>query len=106
MWEKEQVESISLLLKKANSNKKLFEEKDGNLRGTQRVSLGPDTGGLATDSAAADWMKFREIMFDLYSVLDYAYFLLHCHFANGGCPDHSHEALHCGFPLKVKGVPT
>ena len=70
------------------------------------LALGPDTGGLATDSAAADWMKFREIMFDLYSVLDYAYFLLHCHFANGGCPDHSHEALHCGFPLKVKGVPT
>ena len=54
-----------------------------------------------------DWLKFRSIMFDLYSVLDYTYFLLYCHFSEKGQPDHSDKnALKCGFPFKAKGVKT
>jgi len=102
-WEKDQLESIHVLLEKAISNKDYFEEKDKNLSSD-------GTGGMlnrAKPCETADWIKFRETMFDLYSVLDYTYFLLYCHFSNGGQPDHSHDnAMKCGFPFKFKGVPT
>ena len=102
-WEKDQLESIRLLLKKAISIQGYFEKTNQTLRrgdgaGTQQDSAGP---------VATDWMKFREIMFDLYSVLDYTYFLLYCHFANEGRPDHFHEnARKCNFPFKIQGVKT
>ena len=54
-----------------------------------------------------DWLKFRRFTFDLYSVLDYTYFLLYSHFANKGIPDHSFKvASKCGFPYKRSGVKT
>jgi len=94
-WENDQLKSIRFLLEKAVSNKKYFEEPKDE-------TLSKDRPG-GTD----DWIKFRETMFDLYSVLDYTYFLLYCHFANGGQPDHSHDnAMKCGFPYKFKGVNT
>ena len=100
-WEKDQLESIHVLLEKVISNKDYFEEKDKN--------LSSDGAGNMLNGAKPcdDWIKFRETMFDLYSILDYTHFLLYCHFSNGGHPDHSHDnAMKCGFPYKFKGVPT
>jgi len=98
-WEIYQRESIHLLLQNSMKNKVYFEEKDKSLR----VAAG--AGAAPTSSRNDDWMKFRQTMFDLYSVLDYTYFLLYCHFSNGGEQENSHnKASECGFPYKYKGV--
>ena len=98
-WEKSQLQHIHLLLEQASRTLKEFEAKDKNLRSK--------TEGYQDDGAGntKDWLKFRGFTFDLYSVLDYTYFLLYSHFANNGVPDYSFKvASKCGFPYKRGGV--
>ena len=53
---------------------------------------------------SADWLKFRGIMLDLYSVLDYMWYLLYCHFSNNRQPDISDKDCELGFPCKKRGI--
>lgn len=98
-WEKCQLQHVHLLLQQASDTLKEFEKKNEDLR---RNTEGYQDDG--TDNTK-DWLKFRGFTFDLYSVLDYTYFLLRSHFATKGVPDHSFKvASKCGFPYKRSGV--
>lgn len=51
--------------------------------------------------------EFRDCTSYLYSVLDFTYYLLYCHFANGGKDVKDPKILQkCGFPYKSGGVKT
>lgn len=94
LWERTQLENVHLLLEQARTAIRDLEEKERALRSGRDVD------------ASRDWLTFRSITFDLYSVLDYTFFLLHCHFSNKGQPDFSRKANHLGFPSKPSGVKT
>jgi len=97
-WEKHQLEGIGLVFQQAINAIKTFEEEDKKFRKQNTETL--------QDNKGSDWLKFRNIMIDLYSVLDYTYFLLHCHFFYKGTPDQHHSAaMHVGFPYEFNGVP-
>lgn len=91
-WETDHLENVHLLLEQARQSYLYFEEKE--LRSGKEVDCRPKE----------DWLKFRGIVYDLYSVLDYAYYLLYCHFSNKGEPDLSPKSIHFGFPSKHFGV--
>ena len=93
-WERSQLESVHLLLEQARAAIGDLAEKDKALRSGRDVD------------ASRDWLKFRGITFDLYSVVDYTSFLLHCHLSNKGQPDLSRKTSHLGFPSKPAGVKT
>ena len=83
VWENDQVECIDSLYTHAAKEYEYFNMKQKNLQ----------------NEKSEDWLHFRAFMFDLYSVLDYTSFLLHCHFANGGALQSDHKkASKCGFP--------
>ena len=89
-WEQHQVESIDILNKHAVEIFEYFKKRND---------------GLCERDSHADWLQLRVFMFDLYSMLDYTCYLLHCHFSNEGRPEDCHEkATQCGFPYKYKGV--
>ena len=96
-WERKQLESVELFLKHAIQEIDYFVEKNESLR---------DADSADEDVAdwSADWLKFRGIMLDLYSVLDYVWYLLYCHFSNKGQPDFSDKGCELGFPYKKKGI--
>ena len=94
-WERKQLESIELFLKQAIQAIDYFIEKNKSLRDTESVE---DT------DRSADWLKFRGIVLDLYSVLDYVWYLLYCHFSNEGQPDFSDKGCGLGFPYKKSGI--
>ena len=94
LWERTQLENVHLLLEQARTAIRDLEEKERALRSGRDVD------------ASRDWLTFRSITFDLYTVLDYTFFLLHCHFYNKGQPDFSRKANHLGFPSKPSGVKT
>ena len=94
-WERKQLESIELFLKQAIQAIDYFIEKNKSLRDTELVE---DT------DRSADWLKFRGIVLDLYSVLDYVWYLLYCHFSNEGQPDFSDKGCGLGFPYKKNGI--
>lgn len=94
-WEKKQLESIQLLLKQAIQAIDYFVEKNESLR---------DANSDKDVDRSADWLKFRGIMLDLYSVLDYVWYLLYCHFSNKGQPDFSDKGCELGFPYKKRGI--
>lgn len=50
------------------------------------------------------WLNFRYIVFDLYDVLNYAYYFLRCHFSYNGRPDLTKDAIRLGFPYSPEGV--
>ena len=91
-WEKQHIESIQLLLKEATEVVKYFEEKEKAI------------GDAESDLDSQDWLKFRHFVLDLYSVLDYAWYLLYCHFSNSGNVDFTRKGRMLGFPAKVAGV--
>ena len=96
-WEKSQLQHVHLFLEQASETLKEFETKEENLR----------SNANGFEECTKDWLKFRGFTSDLYSVLDYTYFLLYSHFANKGVPDHSYKvASKCGFPYKRSGVKT
>lgn len=97
-WEKKQLESIELLLKNAIRAIDDFIEKEKKLVNRD------DSGREDVDSS--DWLKFRGIMLDLYSVLDYVWYLLYCHFSNKGRPDFTEKGCELGFPYRKKGIKT
>ncbi len=94
-WEGKQLESIELFLKKAIEAIDCFTEKNKSLRESESDE---------DIDRSADWLKFREIVLDLYSVLDYVWYLLYCHFSNGGEPDFSDKGCVLGFPYKKRGI--
>ena len=97
-WEKKQLESVDLLLKNAIQAINDFIEKEKKLVNHDDSDEGIDR--------SADWLKFRGIMLDLYSVLDYVWYLLYCHFSNKGQPDFSDKGCELGFPYRKKGIKT
>ena len=98
-WENSQLQHIHLLLGQAVETLKEFEVKNEKLR------LNAERYTVDEDGNTKDWLKFRGFTYDLYSVLDYTYFLLRNHFANKGVPDHSFKvSSKCGFPYKRSGV--
>ena len=95
-WERKQLESIELFLKQAIQGIDYFIEKNKSLRDRDAAD--------SDDTVAADWMKFRGIVIDLYSVLDYVWYLLYCHFSHKGQPDFSDKGCELGFPYKKRGI--
>ena len=90
VWEKLQVECIDLLCQHAADEYEYFKEREGDLQSDE----------------SKDWLHFRVFMFDLYSVLDYTYFLLYCHFANKGELESDYKkASQCGFPHATIKIP-
>ena len=94
-WERKQLESIELFLTQAIQAVDYFIEKNKSLR---------DTESEEDTDRSADWLKFRGIVLDLYSVLDYVWYLLYCHFSNKGEPDFSDKGCELGFPYKKRGI--
>ena len=93
-WETDHLENVHLLLEQARQSYLYFEEKE--LRSGKEVDCRPKE----------DWLKFRGIVYDLYSVLDYVYYLLYCHFSNKGELDLSQKSVRFGFPSRPFGVKT
>ena len=93
-WEVNQLESINLLLIKAERAKQDLEQKDQDLKSGK------------VKETSEDWLTFRAMMIDLYSVLDYTYFLLYCHFSNKGELDLGPDGRYFSFPYTPKGVKT
>ncbi|XP_065887379.1 uncharacterized protein [Dysidea avara] len=58
-WGRNQIDSIKILLQEAWSNIQYLQKKEE----------------ACDETDSKDWLKFRSIMFDLYSVLDYTYYL-------------------------------
>ena len=100
-WEKKQLKSIQLFLKQANQAIDYFVEQDKALRDADSDKNSDEDG-----ERSADWLKFRGIVLDLYSVLDYVWYLLYCHFSNDGQRDLSEKGCELGFPYKKKGIKT
>lgn len=51
------------------------------------------------------WILFRNYMMGLYSLLDFVWYFLYCHFCNKGEADRSSEIVMClNFPFAHKGV--
>lgn len=94
-WEKQQLDSLHLLLEEATDVIEYFKQNE------EALSQKSPTPERNVDE---ELLKFRLIVFDLYSVLDYTYYLLYCHFSNKGQADLSQKSTQCGFPFKVKGV--
>ena len=88
-WETDHLENVHLLLEQARQSYLYFEEKE--LRSGKEVDCRPKE----------DWLKFRGIVYDLYSVLDYVYYLLYCHFCNKGEPDLSQKKRSFRLPLQA-----
>ena len=83
--------AIHLLLTKAKTAMKDLAKKDGSSE-------------MANTSE--NWLTFRGMMLDLYSVLDYTFFFLYCHFSNKGRVDLTRDARKLGFPYTPTGVRT
>ena len=94
-WETQQIQSIHLLLEQADGVIDYFKDNEKILS---------DKAAKHSQDVDTEQLKFRLMMSNLYSVLDYTYYLLYCHFSNNGQPDFSSKSTQCGFPFKAKGV--
>ena len=65
-WEKKQLKSIKLFLKQAIQAIDYFVEKDKAL-----CDADSDEDSDEDGDSSADWLRFRGIVLDLYSALDY-----------------------------------
>ena len=90
------MESVDFLLQQAEGNIEELERKEKEAIKASMVS------SWFVDMHMT--VKLRYILFDLYSVLDYVYFMLYCHFSNDGKPDYSKKGIQFGFPTKPSGV--
>ena len=89
-WETDHLRNVYLLLKQAADNIKELEGKEDDHIKSSRFPSQHDVDDMT--------FKLRYILFDLYSVLDYIYFMLYCHFSNNGKPDYSRKGIQFGFP--------
>lgn len=100
-WEKTHLQHVCVLWMQA-------EKTMNSLRDRVKAREAED----ANCDLMQDWLDFRYIVFDLYSVLDYTYYLLHCHFTHAARSKLLPEEAPCncqsqfGFPYKAKGVKT
>ena len=87
---------MCLVLKQAEEAIRFLEltEQEGKLKNV----------GRDEDLTETVWLKFRSIIFDLYSVLDYAYYFLCCHFSYNGRPAPLKDVRYLGFPYQAGGV--
>ena len=89
-WQGKHLEGITFLLEQAEETiRSLKTEVEKAERGEE---ISPKT----------IWLKFRYIVFDLYSVLDYVYYFLYCHFSNGGQEAPIKDAVKLSFPYWAK----
>ena len=88
-WEKTHLEHVQFLLKQAEIAIKDIGKKE-------------ETGVPGHDWQ--NWLNFRDIVYNLYSVLDYTYYFLCCHFSHEGGPAPHQYTIHYGFPYKTRGV--
>lgn len=93
-WEKQHLDSIHLLLEEANDVIEYFKQSEETLSKKSQPERNVDE----------EMLKFRLIVFNLSSVLDYTYYFLFCHFLNKGQANLSHKSTQCGFPFSFKGV--
>ena len=91
-WEADHLTAINLLLTNAKTAMEKLEKKESDIPSSE------------SEDTSEDWITFRDMMLNLYSVLDYTYFLVYCHFSNKGQVDLTPDARHLGFPYKPKGV--
>ena len=103
-WEEQHVGIIKLFLKEAKEGIEYFENEEKKLRRQNSDDFPAPAIGL--DETQGQWLKFREIVINLYSVLDYTWYLLYCHFSNHGLPDLTEKCTQLGFPYKKKGIKT
>ena len=89
-WERSHIDSIHWLVENASHIEQHFKVKE----------RGPDV----EKDKSKDWMTFRYFALDLYSALDYTWYLLYCHFSNGGHPDLTRKGTLLSFPSKPGGV--
>ena len=94
-WEKQQIDSMHLLIDQAAAAIDYFKQNEQELS---------DKAANVQRVIDKEQLNFRLIVFNLYSVLDYTYYLLYCHYSNKGQPDLSAKSTQCGFPYKAKGV--
>ena len=94
-WQRNHLEHVSILLKQAEETIQILKTEEKKAEGGEEIS------------SKTIWLKFRYIVFDLYSVLDYVYYFLYCHFSNGGQEAPIEDAVKLSFPYWAKdGVPT
>ena len=99
-WEEEHLSTIELFCVRVREGIAYFMNNEDKFK---RMADDSEDSGF-TEDRRQDWLKFREIVLDLYSVLDYSWYLLYCHFQNGGQPDLSERCTQVGFPYRIKGV--
>lgn len=100
-WENEHMKSIYELINSAAEIEKYFKDKENRLD-MESKDKGKRPDMEVKDSK--DWMKFRIFCLDLYSALDYTWYLLYCHFSNGGKCDLTRNGTMVGFPSRPSGV--
>ena len=93
-WENSHFRFMCLVWKQAEEAIQFLTEQERKLK----------NAGRDEDLTETVWLKFRSILLDLYSVLDYAYYFLCCHFSYNGRPAPLEDAVHLGFPYKPSGV--
>jgi len=89
-WQKEHLEHVNILLQQAEETIRILKTEERKAESGEEIS------------SKTIWLKFRYIVFDLYSVLDYAYYFLYCHFSNGGQDAPIKDAVKISFPYKAK----
>ena len=82
------MEQVIILLQKAEETIRSLKSDEDKAKGGEEIKT--------------IWLKFRYIVLDLYSVLDYAYYFLYCHFSNGGQNAPDKDAVKIGFPYWAK----
>ena len=89
-WQRNHLEHVSILLKQAEETIRSLKTEE------KKAERGEEISSKTT------WLKFRYIVFDLYSVLDYVYYFLYCHFSNGGQEAPIKDAVKLSFPYWAK----
>lgn len=89
-WQRNHLEHIIILLQQAEETIQSLKTEVEKAERGEKIS--PKT----------IWLKFRYIVFDLYSVLDYVYYFLYCHFSNGGQEAPIKDAVKLSFPYCAK----
>ena len=89
-WEKRQIKDIDLILRNAQIKNAEFNRV--------HMLLNEGNNGITVEN---ETLRFRSFLSDLYSVLDYMCYLLHCHYKNEGNEAFSSESRNVKFPFKT-----
>ena len=89
-WQRNHLDHVIILLQQAEETIRSLKTEERKAERGEEIS--PKT----------IWLNFRYIVFDLYSVLDYVYYFLYCHFSNGGQDAPIKDAVKLSFPYCAK----